>query len=166
VNILISGCYYSIKSINKNIQFSISPAASLEKNYTDLYADIEYWIVNGCIDTVIPQIYFGFDYPIDEYKFENLIERWKKASSLNKNVRTEIALATYKIGTDLSPDSKEWGNIEDIIARQTEICYKDKDIDGYVFFSYSSLISENSLNLKQSENLKSIINTYKSMEEN
>ena len=51
VNILVSGCYYSIKNINKNIQFSISPAASLEKNYTDLYADIEYWIVNGCLDT-------------------------------------------------------------------------------------------------------------------
>jgi hypothetical protein len=39
VNTLISACYTAIKYANRNIVFSISPTASLESNYENLYAD-------------------------------------------------------------------------------------------------------------------------------
>ena len=51
-------------------------------------------------------------------------------------------------------------NEKDIIARQADICYRDFGVDGFVLFSYSSLISGEPLNISQKENLKNIIEKY------
>ena len=153
VNSLISGCYTAIKFMNKDLVFSISPAASIEKNYNELYADVEMWVENGCADIIIPQIYFGFEYPSYEYQFEKLVKDWKKLMKVNKNVELHIGLATYKIGTEVEPDKKEWQKKTDIIARQVEICKEDAEISGYIYFSYSSLFDDAELNSKQRDNL-------------
>lgn len=153
VNALISSCYTAIKFLNKDLIFSISPAASTEKNYNKLYADVITWVENDCIDLIIPQIYFGFDYPTDEFKFENLLETWKDISRINENVELHIGLASYKIGTDTEPDNLEWQNSDDIISRQVKLCENDAEVDGYVYFSYSSLFSEAEPNKKQRNNL-------------
>jgi uncharacterized lipoprotein YddW (UPF0748 family) len=153
VNLLISGCYSAIKYINKDITFSISPAASIENNLTELYADVEHWVKNGYVDCIIPQLYFGFEYPLKDFRFEKLLKDWKKLMSCNSDVELLIGLASYKIGTDASADSEEWQNKTDIIARQVELCFYDGQVSGYVLFSYSSVFSDNPLNLQQRENL-------------
>ncbi|MBQ3817301.1 MAG: family 10 glycosylhydrolase, partial [Clostridia bacterium] len=157
VNALISGCYTAIKFINKDIKFSISPMASLEKNYNELYADVKAWVENGCIDVIIPQLYFGFEYPESDFTFENLLVKWKDLIEPNSNVQLMIGLAPYKIGTETPADKEEWGECDDIIARQAKMCIKDQNISGYVLFSESSLFSENDLNKRQMENLLKII---------
>lgn len=139
VNALISGCYTAIKFIDKDILFSISPAASIDKNYSELYADVELWVKSGCVDYIIPQLYFGFEYPDPKYSFKNLLEDWKKLAQKNEKVGLMIGLATYKIKTDLEPDKEEWTKNEDIIARQVDICKTDNRVEGYVFFSYTSM---------------------------
>ncbi len=158
VNSLISGTNSAIKFYDKDIEFSLSPAASIEDNYNKLYADVSLWVENGYIDTVIPQLYFGFEYPIEEYQFKNLLAEWKKIADLNDEVDLKIGLGNYKIGTETEPDNIEWQSTDDIIARQTQICYKEKRISGCVFFSFSSLFSEAELNVEQRENLLEFIN--------
>lgn len=154
VNILISGCYSAIKYSDKNTVFSISPAASVENNYNSLYADIKEWVRCGYIDVIIPQLYFGFEYPAAEYRFEPLLKEWEKVAKLNSKVKLLIGLATYKIGTDTEADKAEWQTATDIIARQARLCYESKRAEGYVLFSYTSLFSDDELNLKQRENLQ------------
>ncbi len=158
VNSLISGVYSAVKYYNKDIEFSISPAASLEDNYKKHFADISLWIENGYIDTVIPQLYFGFEYPRDEFKFQNLLSGWKKIANGNSEVEIKIGLASYKIGTDAEPDNAEWQGRDDIILRQTKLCFEDEKVLGCVFFSYSSLFSEEPLNAKAREDLSEFIN--------
>lgn len=153
VNALISGCYSAIKFISKDIIFSISPAASIEKNYSELYADVESWVENGNVDCIIPQLYFGFEYADSKYRFKKLLNDWKELMSSNGEVELLIGLASYKIGTDTEADGTEWQRDTDIIARQVKMCYDDDRIGGYVLFSYSSLMSEEELNTKQRENL-------------
>lgn len=160
VNALISGCYTAVKFYGKDIVFSVSPAASIENNYNELYADVEAWVESGSVDCIIPQLYFGFDYPDKQYCFENLLKDWIKLSKKNTKVELKIGLAPYKIGTDAKDDSKEWNTAEDIIAKQAEICYKNSSVAGYVLFSYTSLMSAEELNKKQRDNLINITNFY------
>ena len=152
VNLLISGCYNAIKRIDENIVFSVSPTASIEQNYNKLYADVKEWINGGYIDYVIPQLYFGFEYPEDEFKFENLLNEWKNATKGSK-VGLLIGLANYKSLPQLEADKREWENNYDIIARQVKICKDDSKVQGYVYFSYSSLFGQEEEYAKQRENI-------------
>lgn len=138
VNSLMNGCYTAIKSINKDVVFSISPAASIENNFHSLYADVSAWLRGGYVDTIIPQLYFGFEYPDPEFNFDRLLKEWKELSELNPNTELLVGLASYKIGTSTTPDRDEWINGQKIIDKQIEICRKDDRVSGYVLFSYAS----------------------------
>lgn len=159
VNTLIGGCYTAIKFVNKNILFTVSPMASISKNYDELYADVKAWVESGCIDYIIPQLYFGFDYPIAEFRFNNLIDEWKELMECNRDVGLLIGLATYKIGSDSEQDKAEWQSDTDIIERQVEVCHEDERVGGYILFSYTSLFSTDELNSKQRENLSNYIDS-------
>jgi len=159
VNSLISGCNSAIKNSGKNIVFSISPAAAIDKNYDELYADVEYWVKNNMVDAVIPQLYFGFEYPLSEFRFENLLKKWTKLMSSNNQVELIVGLAFYKTGTDVSPDSEEWQRDTDIIARQVKLCCDDSRINGFSLYSYSSVFSEEVLNRSQLEKLTEYLTT-------
>lgn len=148
VNALIGGCYTAIKFIDKDIIFSISPAASVGKNYSEYYADVSAWVKSGCVDWIIPQIYFGFEYPREDYRFEQLLSIWKNTISSYKNTRLIVGLAAYKVGTSQKPDSEEWGARDDILLRQVEICRSDAAVTGHIFFSYSSLMSGEDANVR------------------
>ncbi len=138
VNALVSGVYTTIKFKDKNIIFSISPSASIEENYNKQYADISAWCKGGIVDYIIPQLYFGFEYPDPKYNFENLLEEWKMLTK-DTDVNLIIGLAAYKINTSTELDSAEWSQGTEIIKRQIEICKNDAQISGHMFFSYSTM---------------------------
>ena len=136
VNALISGVYTAIKFKDKNIIFSISPSADVEQNYSQKYADVAAWVRSDCIDYIIPQLYFGFEYPVEKYRFNNLLNEWQKITD-GKNAKLIIGLAAYKINTQNEPDKQEWSNGKTIIAQQTKICEENEKISGHIYFSYS-----------------------------
>ena len=139
INSLISSLYTAIKFKDKDLVFSISPSASITKNKEGYFADIKAWAENECVDLLIPQAYFGFKYPDKNYRFEKIINDYKSLPL--KSTKLAIGLATYKIDTTLEPDCEEWKNGREVIDKQVEICENDKDLCGYVFFSYSSFLS-------------------------
>ena len=138
VNALISGAYTAIKFKNKDIVFSVSPSASIQDNYNEHYADVTAWCESECVDYIIPQLYFGFDYPDSNFKFNNLIADWQNLAQ-NTDTKLLIGLATYKINTQNQPDRQEWSNGTQIIIRQTQMCKSEKEISGHIYFSYSSM---------------------------
>lgn len=144
VNALVSGCYTAIKFIDKNVTFSISPAADINKNRDVLCADIKAFCASGCVDMIIPQLYFGFCYPDNSFCFENLLCGWKELIK-GTGVKLAIGLAAYKVGTDKAPDCDEWATDFTVLKRQSEICKRDADICGHVYFSCTSLLSKNTL---------------------
>lgn len=152
VNLLISGTYTAIKNIKPEVIFSVSPAADIEKNYNQLYADIDGWLKNGYVDWIIPQLYFGFEYPDENFRFQNILKKWQTLTAPYSS-QLLIGLANYKIGSTEPYDSAEWNTNPDIIARQADICYKQDDISGYILFSYTSVFSNDELNVKQKQNL-------------
>ncbi len=159
VNSLISECYKVIKYADSNIIFSISPTASVTQNYNNLYADVELWIEKGYVDEIIPQLYFGFEYSDESFRFDNLLEEWKAVCERNSEVKLKIGLACYKAKPTLEADIAEWSQNNDIIARQAKICDGDMDVGGYLLFSYSSLFGAENEFTKQRENLKKYLNS-------
>lgn len=152
VNALISGCYTAVKFVNKDIVFSVSPAASISRNYDEYYADVSAWVENGCVDEIIPQLYFGFEYPDEQYRFNKLLSDWKSLVG-DSGVRLVVGLAAYKVATQQKPDVEEWGKTDDVLYRQVEVCRKEEMCSGHIFFSYSYLFSENEANVKARQNL-------------
>ena len=159
VDALVSDCKTAIALSNKSLIFSISPAASIKMNYRSYYADIEGWVKKGYLDEIIPQLYFGFNHPQEEFRFENLLNEWINLSQKNKKVRLTIGLGAYKIGTESESDGTEWKKNNDILARQKKLCYKFNDVDGVVYFSYSSLFSTNKANTAERNNLIKVMNS-------
>ncbi len=156
VNTLISSCNSLINHLDENIIFSISPTASQENNYNNLYADVYEWIKLGLVDEIIPQLYFGFEYPDESFRFENLLRDWKNIVKINPNIKLKIGLGIYKAKPTLEADKGEWENNTDIIARQVELCQNDSNISGYVYFSYSSLFGQDANFKAQREKIKEI----------
>lgn len=156
VNLLISGVYSAIKSSGKDICFSVSPAADIEKNINVLYADVKSWCEAGYIDMIIPQLYFGFEYPVESFTFEQLLLDWIKLTQ-NSNTRLCIGLAPYKLDTQQTPDNEEWKDGTGIVARQLLHIKNQADISGAVFFSSSYLFKEDENHIIQKENIKNII---------
>ena len=154
VNSLINSVYCAVKEKNSAMQFGVSPAADLDRCYNTLYADIEGWIGGGYIDYIMPQLYFGFEYPRNEFCFDMLFIKWQDLTA--GKVKMYVGLPFYKVGTDMQPDKDEWNAHDDIIARQIALL-KENNTAGYVYFSYSSVFSSDALNVRQLENVKSTI---------
>lgn len=154
INSLVMGVYSVVKAKDDGLLFGISPAADLDTNYNTLFADIEGWLGGGYIDYVIPQLYFGFRYPTEKFRFENLLTNWLDLSGGKADLY--IGLAAYKAGTKAVPDNAEWQNDNTIIARQIELI-RQNDIGGFVFFSYSSLISDSPYNTEQLKYIKEVL---------
>lgn len=154
VNSLIHTLYCAIKAYNKDIMFGISPAADIDRCYNELYADIEGWAHGGYVDYIMPQLYFGFEYPIERFRFDKLLPVWQ-AMLEDTNAALFVGLANYKIGTDNEPDKQEWNKENDIIAQQITYLREEK-IGGFVFFSYSSLFSDKDLNILQTQKIKEL----------
>ncbi len=124
--------------------FGISPAAAIspekdDRNFQKLYADIYLWMERaGYIDYIMPQLYFGYDYPKDDFKFPNLLAAWSEAEK-HPTLKLYIGLGAYKQGRE-DAGSDEWQRRSDIISRQ--IADSLQQADGYVIFSYNSIYKQ------------------------
>ncbi len=166
VNALILGVKQTLVSLKKKVTFSVSPTADMDKNYNELYADVAFWCKQGIVDVIIPQIYFGFDYPLEKFCFENLVVEWINCVQ-NTDVLLYIGLAPYKLGTESEPDKKEWGKGVNVVADQLKNIFARGEINGIALFSYSSLSNKNELFLKQRENItKEILKNKEKTNEN
>ena len=152
VNAFISSVSSTIKALNKDVVFSISPAASIDKNYISYYADVKLWVENGYVDWIMPQLYFGFEYPDENFRFDVLFKDWNDLAK-NKDVRLIIGLSPYKIGNGGETEGEEWSS-GNLISREIEYA---KDADGFCFFSYSSLFSQQENNVKERQNIEQLV---------
>lgn len=149
VNTFISSVYSLCK--NRNLIFSISPSADIDKNYNEKYADIIKWATTtGYVDYIIPQLYFGFEH--GTMPFEKCIEEWKK---FNNKVKIAVGVPIYKAGKSdayAKAGSDEWTKNNDIVFRQIQ-CINRNDFDGYVYYSASYLYNDYEETMGEKENI-------------
>lgn len=138
VSNMVKEVYSTVKSVNENITFGISPASDIENDRDSLYADVEKWCTSeGYIDYICPQIYFGF---LNENQpFMKTTKNWIQMTDCTMYV----ALPLYKAGKEdeFAGDSgiNEFVDNNNIIARQVTYLSKLESVKGFYIFSYSSL---------------------------
>ncbi|MEE0675582.1 MAG: family 10 glycosylhydrolase [Ruminococcus sp.] len=140
VNLLISEVYRTVHSLDKDIEFGISPQGNLGNN-AGLNADVVSWCSQlGYIDYICPQIYFSLENPA--LGFEAALKEWTELD-FHDDLRVYIGLAGYKAGSDA--DENTWQDSDDILAQEYKIS-DDYNTDGIMLYSYSSLVDNNSEN--------------------
>lgn len=138
VNKMIQSVYSTVKSVDENITFGVSPASNTESNYNTLYADTQKWCTEkGYVDYICPQIYFGFQN--ENQPFMKTTKSWIQMADCT----LYVALPLYKAEKEdeFAGDNgkNEFIDNNNIIARQVTYLSKLSDVKGYYVFSYSSL---------------------------
>ena len=145
VNSFVSALYTAVKSFDKNLIVSISPAADFESNKNELYADCELWLSSeGYADMIIPQIYFGFNH--DTLPFRKTLDKWG-AFKRNSSVTLACGIAAYKCDDTYSYSDEsemlDWQSRNNNLALQVSKIRENTNYGGFVMFSYSNLTNEN-----------------------
>lgn len=141
VNMLIQDVYQSIKSINSNIVFGISPQGNYE-NCVNEGADVDTWLKeDGYVDYIMPQVYWSDQYGPDG-KTRMFTDRIELYAGLKrqKTVMLYAGLALYRSGEELDLD-KGWALSSSNISEQVQIL-SNNGYKGYSLFNYSSLLKE------------------------
>lgn len=141
VNAFIKTISDSIYETNSYVELGISPfgvwrnkhqdpmgsdTRSGQTSYDDLYADILYWVREGWIDYVAPQLYWSQGYsPAD---FTHLVDWWAEHCGGSK---LYIGHALYKINNNADIN---WENPSEI-PEQLKLIRRYKSISGSIFFS-------------------------------
>lgn len=141
VNMLLQDVYQSIKSINSDVVFGISPQGNYENCILE-GADIDTWLKeDGFVDYVMPQIYWSNQYGADGQTtmFTDRIQTFAGLKR-QKAVMLYAGLALYQSGEKLELD-KGWKAFSSNISQQVQILYEN-GYKGYSLFNYSSISKE------------------------
>ncbi len=133
VNTLVKNIYKSIKKIDSNVQFGISPGGFIDSLFTDAgyYIDIKTWLSSdGYIDYICPQIYWTFSNSLNPY--DKILKKWLSYRT-SSTVKMYIGIANYRAGSTLEAD---WKNDDDVLRNQIEYGRDTGLVDGFVFFRY------------------------------
>ncbi len=141
VNEMVKSVYSTVKSLNPNITFGISPAGNTESARSQ-GADIDTWLsVDGYVDYIMPQIYWSNSYIMDEELTTLYTDRCMEWMSLNTiGVDIYSGLALYRVGEDSQVDLG-WAANSDNLKSQYEIAH-NLGYDGFALFRYEWLEME------------------------
>lgn len=155
VNSLIMSVYSLVKSYGKD--FSISPVSDIDKNYNSMYADVKLWATSDSyVDYIIPQIYFGFQNPIQP--FSKTLNKWIELTGDSEKLL--IGLALYKSGVteNYAKDGKDEWKSREVISKEIEEILKYKNI-GFVYYSASFIYNPTDEGIaKEINNIKNTLN--------
>ncbi len=156
---MISSVYSSIKKINKNIEFGISPQGNIDNNYSSVYLDVKTILSSsGYVDYIMPQIYFGFEN--NSRPFKETISEWNNLIK-ESTIKLIPALSLYKSGSSdkyAGSGSNEWINNSDIIKRQIIDSRTMSNYSGFSVFRYEHFYNEEIQNNNMKNEIKNIRN--------
>jgi hypothetical protein len=102
-----------------------SPTVKGLQSYDDLYADTDYWLKQGWLDYIAPQLYWDTAHRVAPFK---PLAEWWNAHSYGKPVY--FGMASYHLGD-------VWTNKE--MKKQVEISRSMSQGQGLIFYSSTSL---------------------------
>lgn len=140
IDLLVKDVYSTIKGVNNNVLFGISPQGSTANNYDHTFIDVQKWIVTpGYIDYICPQIYYGFEN--ETLGFSKVLDEWSQMVK-GTSVDLYIGLAAYKIGLNdgwAGSGNEEWMTKANRLKFMVELSRSVNNYKGVAFFRYDSL---------------------------
>ena len=119
LNLLVSGLYSAVKSINNSLLFGISPAGVINTVYNSQYADVYEWCSkDGYIDYICPQVYFGMEH--QNYDFVSVCNTFRdiiKTPSVKLVIGMTFGKALSGVDNYAGSGKYEWQKYDDILSR-------------------------------------------------
>lgn len=154
---LIAQVSRTIKQINPNVMFGVSPAGVWRNRshdpagsdtrgaaaYDESFADTRRWVQQGLLDYIAPQIYWPFSR--DAARYDVLAKWWAEVVKPTKT-RLYIGVALYKVG-EPSRNEPDWtvnGGVPEL-RKQLDLNDTTPGISGTILFR------ENNLNQPQAQ---------------
>lgn len=164
INMFVERVHDSIKKINHNIVFGISPCGVWRNKSNDpdgsntrglsaydyIYADGLTWLKYNWIDYIAPQIYWHIGHNAAD--FETLVQWWDKHSF---DVNLYIGINIYNV--DPTMQDPNWGNPNQIPS-QIKIALSYPSVKGFILYRYKT-ITKNPLGLNDSLRYKYFYDT-------
>jgi len=161
--LLIEQVSRTIKQLNPNVEFGVSPAgvwrnrshdpAGSETSgaaaYDEAYADTRLWVQKGLLDYIAPQVYWPFSRKAARY---DVLAKWWADVVKPTNTRLYIGVAFYKVG-ESSKNEPDWtvnGGVPEL-KKQLDLNESLPNINGTILFR------ENYLNQPQTQEAVSYI---------
>lgn len=141
VNLLIKDVYDTIKRIDRNVTFGISPMGNLD-NARYEGADLETWLSKeGYVDYVMPQLYWTNQWGNDG-KTTMYTDRLKAFNAIwtNHKIELKVGLGLYMIDRKPAGDIG-WQLKNTNLKEQVELAQK-YDLSGFALFRYEDLLKE------------------------
>lgn len=149
VNLLVADLDEALHKLKPEISFGISPSGIWENSgfdargsltnghsaYSENYADGLFWVQNGIIDYICPQIYWEIGFT--QADFSVLLDWWHEAVR-GTDVKLYIGLGDYRSAECTDTESVWYG--PDEIARQLDLVDSSGKSSGTIQFRYGSLI--------------------------
>lgn len=146
VDCLVESVYKMIKTIDKEVQFGISPfgiwanASAMEggsatrgmNSYSAIFSDSKKWVEEGWVDYICPQIYWSRENKVASFE---VLADWWDALCQKEGVSLVVGLAVYKVGCE----EIGWESGE-VIADQLRYLSKKESCIGHSYFRYASLM--------------------------
>lgn len=146
VNQLVAQLDTAVHNIDPDIQFGISPSGiwankstdprgsntSGSEHYVSSYADSLYWIENGLVDYIIPQIYWEIGHKLAD--FATLADWWNDAVA-GSDVHLYIGMGAYRCADN---PTGVWTTTDPLFDSLAYLENKD-NVGGCVFFRYGSI---------------------------
>ncbi len=138
ITLLISELHAAASA--RGLIFGVSPGGNMDRNYNELYADVEEWCEQGIVDYLCPQIYFGLRH--ETFPFEKVVREFsymctEHGIDMIIGMTLEKAQNGYNGVADAYAGSgkNEWIENKDVLSRCIEIAFSMncKDV---AFFSY------------------------------
>jgi len=100
-------------------------------SYSEIFADSRYWVKNGLVDYICPQVYWSFEN--NAAPFDVITKWWAKLCKQYK-VDLYIGHGLYKLGCE----EDGWQSAYQV-KRQLDFCNSYPAVKGNVFFRYKTL---------------------------
>ncbi|HJF52241.1 MAG TPA: family 10 glycosylhydrolase [Butyricicoccus pullicaecorum] len=146
VNQLVAQLDTAVHNIDPDIQFGISPSGiwankstdprgsntNGSEHYVSSYADSLYWIENGLVDYIIPQIYWEIGHKLAD--FATLADWWNDAVA-GSDVHLYIGMGAYRCADN---PTGVWTTTDPLFDSLAYLENKN-NVGGCVFFRYGSI---------------------------
>ncbi len=160
VSEMVKSIYSSVKEVNKDVEFGVSPQGNISNCVNKCYADVKLWCEqSGYIDYIAPQLYYSFKQIY--MPFDKALEEWQQIK-FSDSVDFYVGLAAYKLCGRYTYSTEEerldWSQSRDMLSRQVSLSRNQKVYNGFMAFSYSHLFLENDEEInKEKEQLKTLL---------
>jgi uncharacterized lipoprotein YddW (UPF0748 family) len=146
INVFVQRTYDSIKTAKPWVKFGIAPfgiwrnssndplgsATSGLQSYSDVFADTRYWLQNGLLDYVMPQVYWSIGFSVANY---GVLTPWWNNNAFGRHIY--IGHAAYKINADADT---RWTDPSQI-NNQIRLNRQQSNVFGSVFFRTGNVLA-------------------------